>query len=99
MQTGKRTIEGCLQCTAVQTQSSDDWRCAIVVPVTTNKRAVVRNRMKRLISEAIRHMSITFPAGLDIVFFVKKGFVYETQQQANDQVYSLLRKAGFSIES
>lgn len=99
MRTGKRTIDASLQCTVLQTQASDNWRCAVVVPTTTSKRAVVRNRIKRLISESIAHRNPQLPLGIDLIFFVKKGFNYDSQQQANNQVQSLLTRAGFSIES
>ena len=99
MRTGKRTVQGSLQCTSLSVQGLGTWRCAIVVPTATDKRAVVRNRIRRLVSESIAHVSPELPSGVDMVFFVKKGFIYDSQQSANDQVYALLRSAGFSIQS
>lgn len=96
MRTGKRTIAGCLQCTTANAKNSIAWRCAVVVPTSTDKRAVVRNRIKRLISESITRLSPELPAGMDFVFFVKKGFEYASQKQANDQVHTLLQKIGYT---
>ncbi len=93
--TGRRTFQSNLQCVVLRVGEPRAWRCAIVVPSSTDKRAVIRNRIKRLISEAMAHLLPELPAGTDIVFFIKKGFVYESQQKANEQVYGLLSQAGF----
>ncbi len=94
--TGKRTFQSHLQCVVRHASESHVWRCAIVVPSSVDKRAAVRNRIKRLISEAMAHLVPELPERTEVVFFVKKGFVYESQQKANEQVYGLLSQAGFS---
>lgn len=95
VKTGKRTFQNNLQCVVRHVNTSHVWRCAIVVSTSVDKRAAVRNRIKRLISEAVTHRVPKLPEGTDIVFFVKKGFVYESQQKANEQVNGVLSCAGF----
>ena len=99
MQTGKKTVQVSLQCFVLHAKDSGTWRCTIVVPTSTDKRAVVRNRIKRLISESMARLSPELSSGTDIVFLVKKGFHYESQKYVNEQVHSLLRSAGLSTES
>lgn len=78
----------------MMSRGSGLWRCATVVSVSVDKRAVVRNRIKRLISESVRNLHPELPGGTDVVFVVKKGFLYDAQQQVDTQVHSVLRKAG-----
>lgn len=53
-------------------RSEQTKRFAVVVPLSVSKKAVVRNRMKRLVRESIRHMLPEMPMGIDGVVLVRK---------------------------
>lgn len=48
--------------------------------------AVTRNRVKRLLREALRHHRTTFPAGHDIVWIAKRNAAELTQDDAMAEV-------------
>ncbi len=91
MRGGKRLATEVLQASVTTSMSPTPWRCAIIVSTKVDKRAVVRNRIRRLIGETLRNLHPALPEGIDIVIMVKKGFRYETQDQANEQIRALLR--------
>ncbi len=55
-------------------------RFAVVVPKRVDKRAVVRNRTKRLVREALRKLLPTMDQGIDGVIIVRKKL--ETLEEA-----------------
>lgn len=59
-------------------------RFAFVVPISVDKRAVVRNRMRRLVRESVRLALPTIAPGWDGVFLIRKGLA----------VGEILRRAG-----
>lgn len=68
-------------------------RFAFVVSTKIDKRATARNRMKRLLREAISHRLNEIPGGWDAVFFVRKNISALTQLEAEASVVSLLKTA------
>jgi ribonuclease P protein component len=90
IRTGKRIDSPTLSASVTHTPTQACWRGAIVVSTAVDKRAVVRNRIKRVISESMMHFEDRILASMDIVFRVKKGFLYDTQEQATTQVKLLL---------
>lgn len=48
-------------------------RFAFVVPKSVDKRAVTRNRVRRILRESVRLLLPTIVPGLDGVFLVRKG--------------------------
>lgn len=47
-------------------------RFAFIVPTKIDKRATVRNRMKRLLRERVRVLLPSLPAGRDVVIIARK---------------------------
>ena len=68
-------------------------RFAFIVSTKVDKRATVRNRMRRLMSESVRHVYDSIRPGVDGVFAGSKSLIGLTQQEAETIVQNLLRKA------
>ncbi|MFC1646789.1 ribonuclease P protein component [Patescibacteria group bacterium] len=68
-------------------------RLAIRVPLSTSKKAVVRNRIKRLLRESIRIL-IDRLKGADIVIVVKKDISKSKQRDVQKIIIKLFEKAG-----
>ncbi len=68
-------------------------RFAFVVPVSVDKRAVVRNRLRRLVRESVRLALPKIAHGWDGVFFVRKGLP-DTFTIVDRAVRDLLGRAG-----
>jgi len=78
---GKRIIAGGIcEITSLSTKEAVS-RFLIIVPISISKQAVVRNRMKRLIRESIRHLIPTFSSLFDCIIVAKKPIVGKTQQE------------------
>lgn len=89
MRSGKRVVLDTIQCIYTKQKDLGVWRCAIVIPTGVDKRAVVRNRMRRCISESLRVHVSPIPDGVDMVFLVKKGFPTE-QRDVNEKLLALV---------
>lgn len=63
-------------------------RFAFVVPVSVDKRAVIRNRLRRLVRESVRLVLPQIAPGWDGVFLIRKGL---------PKVQELLRRAGLLV--
>jgi ribonuclease P protein component len=68
-------------------------RFGIVVSKKVSKKAVVRNRIRRLINEAVRLDKEHIRGGVDGVFVVLPGFEVDGLTEAQQYVRALLRKA------
>jgi ribonuclease P protein component len=55
--------------------------------------AVVRNRMRRLVKEIVRHHEPEISGGLDMVFIVRKGALSMDYGELEKSVLHVLRKA------
>ncbi|MBL7150438.1 ribonuclease P protein component [Candidatus Microgenomates bacterium] len=74
-------------------------RFTFVVSTKISKKAVVRNRTKRLLSEAVRLLLPQIKKGFDIIFFAKKPFLEEKLQDVMPQVEKALNKIKLLISS
>jgi ribonuclease P protein component len=68
-------------------------RLAIIIPLSVHKRAVVRNRIRRLVSESARLM-LGEVRNIDGIIFVKKDFSILKQPDAGRLVRKLFGNAG-----
>ena len=67
------------------------------VGVTASRRvgtAVARNRAKRLLREAARHLYPRFEAGWDVMLIARAGILKVKEPQVEEALASLLRRAG-----
>lgn len=67
------------------------FRFAFSVGVSYSKKAVERNRAKRILRETVRKNSAFLPQGLDGVFFINKKKLPETTLQAEKVLASLAK--------
>ena len=74
-------------------------RFTFVVSTKISKKAVVRNRTKRLLSESVRLLLSRIKKGQDIIFFAKKAFLEEKLQDVMPQVEKALNKIKLLISS
>jgi len=71
-------------------------RFGFVVSTKIDKRAVVRNRVKRLLREAVRARLTKIPDGFDLVFVVRPKIVGKSYEEICAQVDQLLSKISFA---
>lgn len=64
-------------------------RFAVVVPLSVSKKAVVRNRMKRLVRESIRVLLLELPVRIDAVVLVKRSEGLDTIQLMSEKIKQL----------
>lgn len=86
---GKRIIGDRME-VKIQKTANDLFRCAIVVPMRVDKRATARNRIRRLISESVRHLLPRLSQGYDVVIQVKRRLP-DTQTEVDSIVADLLK--------
>lgn len=72
-------------------------RFAFVISKKISKKAVVRNRTKRLLSESVRLLMPQIRKGCDVIFFAKKPLLEEKLQNVMPVVEKGLKKARLII--
>ncbi|MBA2124225.1 ribonuclease P protein component [bacterium Unc6] len=63
-------------------EGTDKTRAAFIISKKKCKSAVRRNRIRRLLREALRQVSSNLKQGLDIIVFVKPQMILLTKKQA-----------------
>ena len=69
-------------------------RFGIVVSKKIDKRAVVRNRIKRFFRRALIDLSKNMMSGHDILFIVKIGILSKTEEENRLSIKQAIEKAG-----
>lgn len=91
MRRGRRVRMGSIECAyALTTMQS---RFAFVVSVKADKRATARNRMKRMLREAVQHLFPTVRTGVDAVFVVR-GTLPESTHEVEPLIREVFMKIG-----
>jgi ribonuclease P protein component len=88
---GKRIHDASFQLILLK-NDIDVSRFAVLVPVRIDKRATIRNRMRRIVREAIRHLVPEVAGGWDVVVMVKKDLSVVKQTQVLEQLHSILAR-------
>jgi len=66
-------------------------RFGFVISKKTAKRAVDRNRIKRILRESIHHLLPTIPTGLDYMFIAKQNFAEKHTADIEQEIKNLLK--------
>jgi ribonuclease P protein component len=75
------------------TSGDETSRFTVIVPVKLSKKAVPRNRTKRLLREALYQNLPQLPQGTDGILLAKKLLVEEKLQDILSDIMTLLEKA------
>lgn len=67
-------------------------RFGIIVSTKISKKAVLRNKIKRVIRESLRGMLEKIKPGFDIVFLVKKKIKDEDSDRIEEEILSAFKK-------
>ena len=70
-------------------------RFGFVISKKIDKRAVVRNRIKRLLREVVRENLEKIPDGFDIVFIVRPNIVGKNYEEISIEFNKILSKVSF----
>lgn len=70
-------------------------RFGFVISKKIDKRATVRNRIKRLLRQAVRERLEKIPNGFDIVFVVRPNIVGKSYEEINIEFNKVLSKVSF----
>lgn len=78
-----------------QKKVSGSPRFGFVISTKIDKRATVRNRIKRLLREAVRANLAKVPDGFDLVFIVRPKIVGKSYEEVRLEVDQILSKVPF----
>ena len=70
-------------------------RFGFVISKKIDKRAVVRNRIKRLLREVVRSNLEKIPDGFDVVFVVRPSIVGKNYEEVSSEFDKVLSKVSF----
>jgi len=70
-------------------------RFGFVISKKTEKTAVGRNRIKRMLREIVKHHIDKFPRGLDVVLIVKRGIITKNYEEVSSSFNKVLSKISF----
>jgi len=71
-------------------------RYGIIIPVTVDKRAVIRNKLRRQIKNYLNQLNSQFFAGYDIIIFVNESIKDINFSQLKTNLNTLLKKIKIS---
>lgn len=69
-------------------------RFGFIVSTKISKRATARNRVKRVLKEAIRNLLPKIKEGFDVVFLVKRAILEKGGEEIKNEVGRTLSRAG-----
>jgi len=69
-------------------------RVGIIVSLKVSKKAVDRNKIKRMIRESIRRKLDSFKKGYDIVFLTKTSIIDKDSKSVDGNIANLLERGG-----
>lgn len=72
-----------------------DSRFGVIIAKRIDKRAVARNRMRRLIQTSIAHLLPDMKSGYDMLVIVHKNFAESTENVVQEELRKALQKHHF----
>ncbi len=76
-----------------QSKKNQSSRLGFIISTKIHKKAVKRNRAKRLLSEAVISLFPEMKEGFDIVFLAKKRIIEANPEEIKKEVRELFKKA------
>jgi len=76
-----------------ETGDRKEPRFALIVSKSVDKRATIRNRIKRLLSESVRHVLLQITQPVDGVIIASRQLVGLEQAEVEKRVIELLKRA------
>lgn len=76
----------------IQKNDSLHSRLGIVIGKKISKRAVTRNRIKRIVREAFQVKNSSFPFALDLICFVKQNCAEEKSMDIQKEIQELIKQ-------
>lgn len=73
-------------------------RFVCIVPMSVDKRATVRNRIRRLVSESVRYLLPDILPGYDICIMARVDFSAKKQKEVEEIIRDTLGKTGILIK-
>ena len=73
-------------------KNKQDLRFGFIASTKLDKRAVVRNRVVRMLREAVHKILFDLETGFDVVIIPKKALLSSNYEEVNSTVYSTLSK-------
>lgn len=70
-------------------------RFGIVVSKKIDKRAVIRNRIKRMFRSSLEILNKNMKPGHDILFIIRGGVLDNTKEENQEIIKNAIKKAGF----
>lgn len=89
---GRRFNSSFFALVVAKAKDASSLRFGFVVSTKLDKRATVRNRLKRILREVIRERLPRFKNGFDVAFYIRSGMVRKTYAQVAAEVDYLLSK-------
>jgi len=76
--------------------STPSGKFRFIVSTKVDKRAVVRNRLRRILSESVQHVMKNAVLPLDMVIIAKKDLVEASQLEAETRIRTVFMSLGLS---
>jgi ribonuclease P protein component len=96
VQTSGRLFQGKFFSLLTAGNKLDYSRFGLIVSAKVAKKAVDRNRVRRLLIESIREFLLEVKPGFDVVFLTKKAIVSQKLPVIKKEVSLLFKKAGLT---
>lgn len=77
---------------------NDSSRFGFVISTKLSKRAVKRNRIKRVLREQVRLLLPRIKPGFDVVFLGKKAILESKQEEIGSEIKRLFKKSGLFVK-
>ena len=85
-----------LSLVVLENKKAEEARIAVIVPTKIEKRAIVRNRLRRQIREILRKKTFHFKKGKEIIVMANPGAVKKSSKRLEEAIEELFKKGGLS---
>lgn len=93
MRRGRRIVGKGLRAHVGRVQAADSWRASVIVSKKVDKRATVRNKLRRQTSEIIRQAMRSSVKPSDVIIYLEPGSAELSFGELKETLKALLEKA------